>query len=1064
MMSTLTVACAPDVPPVPTFSPLTVPRDIDQMSEQQLDDTLGYLAPDLVAGLTDPSYLASVPADVRVAAADLASKFSTAAGRAGLAVELRELSRSAPHGTVTGVESVDTSQMTVDGGVISTTPFASPGGVRSDVPSGAGTQVSGSPVGFEVAFGPDSSAPCRAPGGVGSLAAPADLSPGQLITPQHDVFTQTSWGIGVGSAGPLSVTGQEPVPGKGAGIEFRGGGFEGTQQMHVQVNLDDPKDFGPSALGAIITIRRLGDVAANEYRPALVDPHVYCYAGDQRSDRGYLDAWIAVPRTEPGFQVIAEVVENDAYFGSCPFGPNCDFFLSFPGPDYWAGADRSTVHAGAPAVTSAGPIANAAGAFVSSTPDVGATGSNVITDTNGNPSDDIESALGQLLDSTIRTTMNGVLSNHIVDIGVVEVGASLRQSPNTQIDLRFSNPQDGRFDFGEPAGPTGSVRADVGVDASLSMDVTVLGLICRDMKVDLSIDLKANAWADSGGKGTEIVPRFSYERDIAIDSELEGWQHVNPTCILASVVDWLYVNDFFVEEAFDRAVSGVFYGPSNGLCVGDPTLFANGQLINPYDPLPEECRSAGILEELVGEIDLNDVIPAVTLGSTTIAPVVTDINNSWCATSTAPAGCSGNQDLLGVKGPGVVVDAALVSSLGDALGAKLAGRFRNVFRPTTTSSVNELVTSHRTASGTTPGLGVVVDPALVNLSLRHLSQGGSTTRDTNGILDQSDIALPVDGWSVSTRPEVAPVVTGIRSLQEHALCDLVCPSDVDPATPLSSPFVGVLAPDVRLSLDDGPGAPIEFSLAASVEASVVAGPGFSSVRPQLGTTTVDLLVTGGCQVDYGSGYGLSYRLCGRGRNGSGIASDADRVATLAALINYAVNGLVVPLVTDSFGSINLPAISRVVPSANLALTNVEFSLRGGFLGVYADVKKGAKFSVMTSVPPLAGVAHFERCCVDNIDLSLPTTYRWEVKDLATGAVVTTGVVDPADGGKLDVPLSSFTPKAWPDGSYGIRGHAQLTITQAGLEVGSGGIVNVHRRNPDDEPGPICPPEGRAIVC
>ena len=116
VLSVLTPACAP--PPEPTpFSPLDVPRDIDQMTDQQLDDSLTYVADDVRAGLTDPSFIEDIPADLRSTVADYAARIGTVDGRRQIATEFRELSKTAPHGMVDGLETVDTSQLQVDGGV-----------------------------------------------------------------------------------------------------------------------------------------------------------------------------------------------------------------------------------------------------------------------------------------------------------------------------------------------------------------------------------------------------------------------------------------------------------------------------------------------------------------------------------------------------------------------------------------------------------------------------------------------------------------------------------------------------------------------------------------------------------------------------------------------------------------------------------------------------------------------------------------------------------------------------------------------------------------------------------
>src|SRR5690606_23813950 len=120
-------------------------------------------------------------------------------------------------------------------------------------------------------------------------------------------------------------------------------------QMKVRVHLDDPKDFGPAALYPLVNLKRLGGSPADEFRATVTDAQIYCYLDDTgRPDRGYFEAWVTIPRSEPGFQVIVEVVENDWFF-RCSLDnlPRCDRLLGVPSPQYYAGGDRATVHAGA---------------------------------------------------------------------------------------------------------------------------------------------------------------------------------------------------------------------------------------------------------------------------------------------------------------------------------------------------------------------------------------------------------------------------------------------------------------------------------------------------------------------------------------------------------------------------------------------------------------------------------------------------------------------------------------------------------------------------------------------
>ena len=99
-------------------------------------------------------------------------------------------------------------------------------------------------------------------------------------------------------------------------------------------------------------------------------------------------------------------------------------------------------------------------------------------------------------------------------------------------------------------------------------------------------------------------------------------------------------------------------------------------------------------------------------------------------------------------------------------------------------------------------------------------------------------------------------------------CDGNCTSTIP--TPPSRTTAPLVVPDLRLSLSTGPGAPIQFSVAASVNAGLAFDPSTDGLGPALDTPLVDLLVTGGCQVDWNNAYYLSYTMCGRGGvNGTG---------------------------------------------------------------------------------------------------------------------------------------------------------------------------------------------------
>jgi hypothetical protein len=199
-----------------------------------------------------------------------------------------------------------------------------------------------------------------------------------------------------------------------------------------------------------------------------------------------------------------------------------------------------------------------------------------------------------------------------------------------------------------------------------------------------------------------------------------------------------------------------------------------------------------------------------------LTPVLTDLDNAWCGATFAPAGCTADQSVFGRRGLEATADAALVNSLSDAFGAPLGGRFRNVYAPPLYASIEDVVVSHADLQGRYAGLGIVLDPRQVNTALRHLAQGTSTTRTTNGLLDQS---AQLAGIGIAARPEVAPALLGIPRPDLQ-----VSP---DPSIPGGAGIPGqdlamVVAPDLRVDVTTAPGTPpIRFT--ASVTAQIAAG-------------------------------------------------------------------------------------------------------------------------------------------------------------------------------------------------------------------------------------------------
>lgn len=1017
----IAVACTPPTPPPPP-GPQDLPGDIDLMTDEQVVEALGYMAEEVLAGFDDPQTQEDIPEEARGEVNRILRLLATPDGRAALVEDLRAAAEGVTRGLPLRDTMVDISGM----GMAVADFFEPPGpthppGVRVPPPTGPGATD-----GANVNVGPDSSAACRAPDGPGTLAAPDGVRGGQLLSPQHDVYTRTSPGESIGEPGALTPTGVEPIPGQGPGIELSPL-LRGSQQMKVVVALEDPKGFGPGALYPLINLKPIGGTPADEFRAVVTDGRIHCYAGDDDPRRGYFEGWVRIPRREPGFQVIVEVVENDWWFRCTRDNlERCDLLLSAGGPQYFAGADRATVHAGPPPVTSAGVMSDSVGAFATGLAD-GTPGPNVLSETNGERADDIEAAVTAFIDRMIREKVNGALAGDLLQLYVATVQAQLNRPLETALDLRFTTPHDGFSVPDEPVGVTGALRADVNVEAGADLYIQIAGVPCTAITATVEVNLKGNAWADAVPGGTGLTPRLVFDVDSDVDLDMPKWAWLDPTCVIARGLSALSIGEYFIEDAVEDGLTEAFLPHFAPTCLANPMWFhPGGQPVNPNQQLPEFCYLKGTLQALLEGFDLNDHLPTVSIAGTQIRPVVTDIDNTWCKVPGAPAGCTGDQDLIGKEGVGVVADATIISSLGDALGLPLSGRFRNVFAPTIQSTAAELTQSHRDAQHQLAGLGVVIDPRLVNLTLRHLAQGSSTNRTTNGLFDVTDVALPSPGWKVSTRPEVAPMVLGVPD-PGPVVCPDVCPPSQYPNPPSRS-LAAVALPDLRVDLATGPGEPIELSVATTVNAGADFDAHTKKLRPIIDAAQIDVQVVAGCQADYGNGYAASYALCGRGTGGNGGPT------SLTDLITYVVNQVVLPTVTDSIGGISLPSLDGIVPGLRVSLDRVRFSQRGGFITVAADLRPTPRVEIAASTEGYGDatrVRFYPRLW--NIDVGLPTTYSWSVSDAVTGLPVATAPFPAPGEAGVSAPMSAFAETATNFGP-GKRVAATLTVRQANLEV------------------------------
>jgi hypothetical protein len=1070
-------ACSPPPEPAPPSTPS--PPDIAEMSDEELEKVLSELAPDVTKALEDPDFVADVPREHRASVEELIGGFATPEGRKLVAERLREAAVGADRGLPTRVETIDPAEIGIGTGDVRTAaPNPTPPPERDGRPADAA----------DTSYVVDStSGPCAAPHGVGDV--PIQQAPdrgGALLTPQHDVYTVPSPSDSPFVVGPLVPTGQEPIPGQGPGVTFRGAlAGAGVQQMLVRVHLEDPKGYGPAALMPIIRIRPIGGSAADEYevvpyqsseRPYVRDARWYCYAGDESDaarTRGYFEGWIPVPRNQPGFQVIVEVVENDYWFATQPVFPRD--VLATPGPQYFAGADRSTIHVGAPAVTSAQPIDRSIGAFASAVEDRGGNTPNVLTDTNNQPADDLEQPIRRLIRETIRQKLDEKLADDLASFSVagldiVYVQAVKNAPIEVTTDLRLVDPTtDPRISgsiSGEIPGAFRALAADIDVEADLTLNTSFLGVACHGFlkaRVDASVD--AWVWADSTANSTGMDLRLLSRNDSDVNLDLEGLGWFNPTCVLSRAI-----GPFF----YGSVDTGIREGIAGGL-VADPDNCADNLVLLPqpgssmagFDwrfscPQFDETK-LGTLGELLHGFDLNAYLPSVA----NLKPVVTDIDNAWCRATGAPAGCDPDMSVIGTRGIEVTADATVLGSLGDAFGAPLQGRFRNVYAPPTYSKIEDVVVSHRDMDGSAQGIGLVVDPRTINLALRHLAQGSSTTRTTNGLFDIADVEL--GPLSVSVRPEVAPIMLSVPPPDDGPIVS-DGPGGGSVTIP-SQQLTRFVFPDLRVDVRTAPNTPpIQFAVSARADVGV----SFDSVKgrlvPVVSSPTIDLQAVGGCQADYVQAYWASYLMCGRAGGGTGLPNFGLSGTSLTDILNYALNDLVLPALTDAVGGLKLPDLSGLLPGFHVALTDVHSELRGGHLAVYAGLKPAPRASIAISEERLGdGSLHlrFFPSNLVNLDVQNNVThYQWVVRDEVTGEVVAAAEYPnlPSDlvGSNYAVwaPVESFALTSDNLGQYRSVS-ATLTISQPGTATTVVATGSTRWYLPKLPPPAHCPNQGFA---
>ncbi len=994
LFAMVTVACTPPPP--------TDPINIGNLSNEAAATKLADALPGLEAAFADPSVIAEIPEENRAQVTGVLTKLRTAAGRAELVRTLRTEAYEVQGGFLPRRDAFAGGLLaTVAGLSEGFTPDTSLHPTRYVAPPATGATF-----GFEATSGA-----CDAPGGPTNVPTPSDPTPGVMATPEHDVYAKFSTGtVGIGGFLTSFVPVGAPTIAGDSGVQFRGSGF--NYQMHVRVDMHDENHGQPlKALAPIFHIRPIGGTAAQETQVQPVEGNTFCYLSNDgpSTTRGYWDGWIPVPHTEPGFQLITEIVENEFYYRAG--GPNFDFFLAAPGPQFFAGADRSTIHVSGDPVSTATPLSHAVGAFATALHD-GVAGPNPITDTNAQPADDVEAPIKGLLAGKVRGALSDGMSGDLAQYYALTVQGSMQASPTATADLKYVDLATAAPEITDEPTGTQALEATIAASGDADIYMQLLGIPCFGVTMHVDINVTADIWADSSGHGTGITPRSRHITNDNVDISMPWYDWLLTSCdILFGLIHAKAA--IKIPNEVDKAIDGAL-GEN-----GSMTKILQGFDLTSYLP------SLDIDPHAIGNTHT---------GGASMQPVVTNLDNAWCRAPGAPAGCTVDQDLLGAQGLEVAADTTLLS--GHGVGEAFGGRFPNVYSPSTAGSVDALVTTHRDASSQLAGLGIVIDPRLINIALRHLVQGKPTGTTTDGLVDIKDYQTPIDAFHVTTRPEVAPMV-------------------ISPAasfTPITtSPTVAAVVPDVRLDLKTNPDLPksIHYSVAASDNIGLAFDPSTNKMSPVFDPPIVDVQTTGGCQVNYDTGYATSYLLCGRGSGGNG-----GNIASLNDVLDQIANQVVKPVLDDSIGGIELPSLDGLVNGLHLALTNVRFAQRGGFLSLYADIRPFPFVSLVGSTAGYGGDDDTIRffAVPTNLSFSQGTNFAWEITDGVTNQPVPFTIYPGTFGGGIQFPSNAFTPEDQVNKTKKVIG--KLTVTQPGLQVTGNGSFQWNPPGPPEPPN--CP--------
>jgi hypothetical protein len=588
--------------------------------------------------------------------------------------------------------------------------------------------------------------------------------PGTIVEPSHDAF------LGTRAAGFVSYSGEPVTLGTGA---------DGQPWMLVRVvvgneHLDagHPLAFDAGTYDVRVWLKqRPGDRAATMFTarsphpdaPPASAPPIRCFAEQPR--RGLAEIWVPLTGVDdPGFQLFAEVVEDDRWFMHHEPDPVLRSALGPGGADLLAASDQVFVHVGQPPLdTAVRP-----GAAAVHTPAGGAfLRRSLVVDDDGNPADDAEGVVAGSLRRGLDRRLTPYRGRDLINdwlygsflappeeverIGgtwEAQVGWLIHDQPpeasapidNNRLtiaaladgftDARIENVRLGRTDvdlswvpvpetegwrrsldgwkLGDPLpDPPATDDGDVALRADVSVAATWIDVDLRaisPLSCAGSVAVRARSWA----LGRPMVDPAQPERP-----GLEGAGGVSEVKVLDLAMpayNWVRPGCIALWAVATLIVRANLNDEVARLVSGAVVL---------RSAVP---GTAPLAEALVTGLDLPDAVRALVPvgapasgrpGASSHEPARAVVGG--LRDSCAPARCPSDDSLLTSNGVEVLVDGGL---------GVAADRWPLVYRPATAASVGDLVRAHASAAGRIRDVGVAWDGGFINVALNALARLG----------------------------------------------------------------------------------------------------------------------------------------------------------------------------------------------------------------------------------------------------------------------------------------------------------------------------------------------------